>query len=111
MESVANKARNFIQRNSWSKYPRAKVKEEERKIIGTKLVFKKEIKAEGSKVPDIYSVHRYKTRGVTLGYQQISGIYYTESHNPVANDTSVRMMIGITLSTSLTLKQRVCTES
>ena len=74
MKSVVNEARNFIQRNTWSKYPRVKVKEEGKKIIGTKLAFKKKIEAEGSKAPDTYGVHRYKTRGVTLGYQQIPGI-------------------------------------
>ena len=68
-ETLVTEAENFLQRNSWSKYPRAKVKEEGRKIIGTKLVFKKKIEAEGSKAPDTYGVHRYKTRGVTLGYQ------------------------------------------
>ena len=47
---------NFFVRGSWSKYPRAKVKEEGRKIIRTKLVFKKKIEAEGSKAPDTYGV-------------------------------------------------------
>ena len=37
MKSVVNEARNFIQRNTWSKYPRVKIKEEGKKIIGTKL--------------------------------------------------------------------------
>ena len=94
---LVTEAGNFLQQNSWSKYPRAKVKEEGRKIIGTKLVFKKKIEAEGSKAPDTYGIYRYKTRGVTLGYQQIPGIDYTESHSPVANDTSIRMAIAITL--------------
>ena len=94
---VVNEARNFIQRNTWSNYPRVKVKEEGKKMIGTKLVFKKEIEAEGSKAPDTYGVHGHKTRGVTLGYQLIPGIDYTESHSHVANDTSVRMAIAITL--------------
>ena len=33
MKSVVN----FIQRNAWSKYPRVKIKEEGKQIIGTKL--------------------------------------------------------------------------
>ena len=36
-------------------------------------------------------------RGVTLGYQQIPGIDYTESHSPVATDVAIRMAIGIAL--------------
>ena len=33
--------KNFLSRGSWSKFPRAKVKEMRRKVIGTKVVFKK----------------------------------------------------------------------
>ena len=61
--------KNFLERNSWSKYPREKVAEQGRKVIGTKLVFKKKIEAAGSKAADTYGDVRYKTRGVTLGYQ------------------------------------------
>ena len=88
---------NFLERNSWSKYPRNKVAEQGRKIIGTKLVFKKKSEAAGSTAKDTYGTVRYKTRGVTLGYQQIPGIDYTESHSPVATDVSIRMAIAMTL--------------
>ena len=49
MKSLVTKAGNFLQRNSRSKYPRAKVKEEGRKIIGTKLVFKRRLKPKAAR--------------------------------------------------------------
>lgn len=88
---------NFLGRNIWSKYPRKKVKETGRKIVGTKVVFKKKNEAVGSTAPDTYGTIRYKTRGVTLGYQQIPGIDYTESFSPVATDTAIRITISISL--------------
>jgi hypothetical protein len=40
---------------------------------------------------------RYKGRIVSLGYMQIPSVDYTESFSPVGNDTSVRIVIGLSL--------------
>ena len=88
---------NFLKRNSWTKYKRNKALEAGRKIIGTKVIFTKKRELVGSTAPDTYGTMRYKVRGVTLGYQQIPGIDYTESHSPVATDVAIRMAIGIAL--------------
>jgi len=86
-----------LKRNSWTKYKRNKPLEAGRNIIGTKVVFKKKKESVGSTAPDTYVTTRYKVRGVTLGYQQILGIGYTESHSLVATDVAIRMAIGIAL--------------
>ena len=40
---------------------------------------------------------RYKSRIVSKGYMQISGVDYTERYSPVANDTTTRLVILICL--------------
>ena len=60
-----------------------------RKLIGVKWVFK--IKNE----PD-YSL-RYKSRVVSKGYMQLPGIDYNEKFSPVAQPSSVRIVIAMVL--------------
>ncbi len=80
---------NFIERGSWRKKLRSEVKDEGRKIIGAKWVCKRKDEQDGSV--------RHKGRIVSLGYMQIPGVDYTESFSPVGNDTSVRIVIGLSL--------------
>ena len=40
---------------------------------------------------------RLKSRIVTLGYMQVLGVDFTEKFSPVANDTSTRIIILLTL--------------
>ena len=82
-------AMNFIKRKSWRKKLRSEVKDEGRKIIGTRWVYKRKDEQDGSV--------RYKGRIVSLGYMQVPGVDYTESFSPVGNDTSVRIVIGLAL--------------
>ena len=95
--SIGSEIENFLSRNSWSLYPRADAKADGRKTVGVKVVFKKKDEVEGSQAPNTYGNVRYKSRGVTLGYQQIPGVDYTESHSPVATDTAIRLLFAIAL--------------
>ena len=54
-------------------------------ILGTKWVFK--IKGDG----------RYRARLVVKGYNQIPGVDYTESHSPVVNDVTIRIVLVMVL--------------
>ena len=49
-----------------------------RKLVPTKLVFKKKDEIDGS--------IRYKTRNVTLGFMMVPGVDFTERFSPVATD-------------------------
>ena len=89
MQASGNEAMNFIKIGSWRKKLRSEVKEEGRKIIGTKWVYKTKDEQDGS--------IRHKGRIVSLGYMQVPGVDYTESFSPVGFDTSVRIVIGMTL--------------
>ena len=50
-------------------------------ILGTKWVYK--VKGDG----------RHRARLVVKGYNQVPGVDYTESHSPVATDTSIRSLL------------------
>jgi hypothetical protein len=89
LQASGSECMNFIKRGSWRKKLRSEVKNEGRKIIGTKWVYKRKDEQDGSV--------RYKGRIVSLGYMQIPGVDYTESFSPVGNDTSVRIVIGLSL--------------
>ena len=65
------------------------VREKGRKVIPTKLVFKKKDEIDGS--------IRFKTRDVTLGYMMVPGVDFTERFSPVATSTSLRIQIYINL--------------
>ena len=77
---------NFIKRKSWKRVKRSLVQSLNRKLVGTKIVFKIKDEQDGSK--------RYKCRAVTKGYAQIPGVDYTESFSPVATDTGIRLVIA-----------------
>ena len=65
------------------------VREKGRKVIPTKLVFKKKDEIDGS--------IRFKARDVTLGYMMVPGLDITERFSPVATSTSLRIQICINL--------------
>ena len=85
--SAISKVNNFLGRKTWTFVPKADAKDQ--KLVGTKVVFK--IKDEADRTL------RYKTRIVTLGYMQIPGVDYTEKFSPVATDSSIRIVFGLTL--------------
>ena len=89
IQSTTAEFNNFISRNAWKFVDRSEVYNKGRKLIPTKLVFKKKDEIDGS--------IRFKTRDVTLGYMMIPGVDYTERFSPVATDASLRIQICLTL--------------
>ena len=90
IQSTTAEFNNFISRNAWKFVDRQEVYDKKRKLIPTKLVFKKKDEIDGS--------IRFKTRDVTLGYMMIPGVDYTERFSPVATDASLRIQICLTLA-------------
>ena len=78
---------NFLSRNSWKFVP--KTKAGSRKLIGTKMVFKKKEEADGT--------IRFKSRCVTKGYMQIPGVDFTEKFSPVATNAAGLLVIALIL--------------
>ena len=87
--SAIAEVNNFLKRNSWKFITKSIVKAMGRKLIGVKWVFK--IKDESD-----YSL-RYKSRVVSKGYMQIPGIDYNEKFSPIAQASSVRMILAMVL--------------
>jgi Reverse transcriptase (RNA-dependent DNA polymerase) len=64
----------------------------------TKWIFKEKINPDGT--------IKYKARCVSRGFMQIPGVDYTESFEPVASESSIRIVIGIfILSTPTSSRQ------
>jgi hypothetical protein len=87
--SVKAEIENFKSRGAWKEISRDEVEKLGRRPIPTKTVFK--IKTEQD-----HSL-RYKTRIVSKGFKAIPGVDYTETSSPVATDTSVRLVIALSL--------------
>ena len=86
---MISEVNNFLHRNAWIPRKLAKVRQKGRKRVPVKWVFKTKLEADGSE--------RLKSRIVTKGYLQVPGVDFTEKFSPVANDTSTRILIGMTL--------------
>ena len=80
---------NFLDRGSWKFVSRDMVKKMGRKLIATKMVYKKKDEPDGT--------IRYKSRCVSKGFMQIPGVDYTEKFSPVATDTSIRLVVALIL--------------
>jgi hypothetical protein len=89
LKSIKEEVNNFLSRKAWKTVSRKEVKLKGRKIVPQKWVFKKKLEQDRS--------IRYKTRSVTKGFLQIPGVDFTESFSPVANDSTIRIGIGLVL--------------
>ena len=87
--SAIAEVNNFLYRKAWTPVKLSEVRKLGRKVIGVKWVFKTKSEWTG----DL----RLKSRIVTLGYMQVPGVDFTEKFSPVANDTSTRIIILLTL--------------
>ena len=80
---------NFLNRGAWKFVLLEVIRKSGRRLIPTKLVFKKKDEIDGA--------IRYKVRDVTLGFMMIPGVDFTERFSPVSTDEALRIQIGINL--------------
>lgn len=78
---------SLIENDTWELVPLPKG----RKPIGTKWVFKRKYKADGT-------LDRYKARLVCTGYTQKYGIDYEETFAPVVRPESIRLLVATAAS-------------
>ena len=89
IKSMTAEFNNFLSHGAWEFVNRSIVFDQNRKLIPTKLGFKKKDEIDGS-------IH-FKTRDVTLGFMMISGVDFTEIFSPVATDKVLHLQIAINL--------------
>jgi Reverse transcriptase (RNA-dependent DNA polymerase) len=81
---------SFISRRSFRKKDKKQVMEQlRRKLMTTKWIFKEKINPDGT--------IKYIARCISRGFMQIPGVDYTESFEPVASDSGIRIVIEIFL--------------
>lgn len=88
-EAIKQEIENFVKRKAWTPTQLSNLKPGQ-KPIKVKWVFKKKHEQDGST--------RYKARLVVKGYVQVPGIDFTQTHSPVAQDSSIRMTLAIAMS-------------
>ena len=88
-KSAIAEVNNFLKRKSWKFISKSVAYAQGRKLIGVKWVFKVKNEAD-------YAL-RYKSRVVSSGYMQIPGIDYNEKFSPVAQASSVRVVLAMVL--------------
>jgi hypothetical protein len=87
-KAMKGEIENFLDRKVWTPTKLWKLRQGQRPIK-VKWVFKKKHEQDGS--------IRYKGRIVVKGYVQIPGIDFTHTHSPVAQDSSIKIVLGLAL--------------
>ena len=82
--AIRKEFKDMIRCGVWRKMKKAQVPSN-RRLVGSKWVFKK--KKDG----------RYRARLVALGYSQVPGEDYTDTHSPVVNDITFRIILVLML--------------
>ena len=80
---------NIFNRGGWKFIPLDVVRKSGRKLVPTKLVFKKKYEIDES--------IRFKTRCVTLRFMMVTGVDFTERFSSVATDESLKVQVGVNL--------------
>ena len=86
--AINNEIENFLKRKVWTPTDLTKLSPAQ-KPIKVKWVFKKKDEQDGS--------IRFKARLVVKGFVQIPGIDFTNTHSPVAQDSSIRTTLAIAM--------------
>ena len=86
---MKNELENFIKRKVWTPTKLCKLRQGQ-KPIKVKWVFKKKQEQDGST--------RCKGRIVVKGFVQIPGIDFTNTHSPVAQDSSIKLTLTIAMA-------------
>ena len=89
MRVITPEFNNYLKCGAWKFVPIENVKNSGRRLIPTKMVFKKKDEIDGS--------IRFKARDVTLGFMMVPGVDFTERFSPVATNELLRTQIGINL--------------
>lgn len=80
IKAVKQEYKNIKEKHVWKVIKRSEI-QGRCSVLKTRWVFK--VKNDG----------RYRARLVVKGYNQIPGVDYTESHSPVANDVTIRLLL------------------
>ena len=88
-KSAIAEVNNFLKRKSWTFILKSVAYAQGRKLIGVKWVFKVKNEAD--------CTLRFKSRVVSKGYMQILGIDYNEKFSPVAQASSLRVVLAMVL--------------
>ena len=89
IKAIRAEFNNFLARGGWKFVPLDVVRKSGRRLVPTKLVFKKKDEIDES--------IRFKARCVTLGFMMVPGVDFTERFSPVATDESLKVQVGINL--------------
>ena len=84
LQAHESELQNFITRKAWKVLPRSSLPTDKR-TLKTRFVYR--IKSDGTK----------KARCVIKGYEQIPGIDFHESFSPLATDTTIRIVLVLSL--------------
>lgn len=69
-----------------------------KQAIGCKWVYKLKYLVDGT-------LEKYKSRLAAKGYNQVEGIYYSETFSPIAKISTIRTLLAFTTSQNLFLHQ------
>ena len=84
----------LIKNNTWTLVPRQVYHH----LVGNKWVYRIKYNTDGS-------VAKYKTRLVVKGFQQVAGVNYFETFNPVVKSATVRVILNLAVMNQWRIRQ------
>ena len=89
-EAIRDEINTMELKNVWTTVPKSEV-DSIKKILTMKWVFKRKSKV------------KYRARLVAKGFQQVEGVDYIFSHSPVLTNSTIRMMLILSMSKGMSL--------